>query len=332
MDDFFYLIDSGTKSNIAMFSDVKKMENGLQASVPVNIPNSLLRFLYKLHTSIKINQVVDLPWKGIWDRYAIFPSSTSGTNWVVITNWSIRRFSLSCLKGLSENPQYRLVLIYLDTYSKVPEFYKKYINQISFDLIYTFDNHDAKEYGWIFTNSLYSKNEVPSNRDDEYDLYFVGEDKGRAEQLVEMYDYLSQNNIKCCFKIITTGTNRTSHDGLHFLQKRIEYREILEDISKSRAILEIVQDGQSGMTMRPYEAMFYDKKLLTNNSVLRSMDFYNEKFMMVFSKMDDSVIEFLKREDPVEYHYENAYSPVKWLLSMPDDYQKKVGKTDGQKK
>ena len=332
MDDFFYLIDSGTKSNIAMFSDVKKMENALQTSVPVNISNSLLRFLYKMHTSIKINQIVDLPWKGIWDRYAIFPSSTSGTKWVVITNWSIRRFSLSCLKSLSENPQYRLVLIYLDTYLKVPDFYKKYINQVQFDLIYTFDNHDAEKYGWIFTNSLYSKSEMPNQQNIEYDLYFIGEDKGRADQLVTVYDYLSKNDLKCCFKIITTDTNRTSRDGLYFLKKRIEYRKILEDISKSRAILEIVQDGQSGMTMRPYEAMFYDKKLLTNNSVLRSMDFFNDKFMMVFSEMEDSVIQFLKNKEPVQYHYKNEYSPVKWLLKMPDDYQTKMGKTDGQKK
>lgn len=332
MDDFFYLIDSGTKSNIAMFSDVKKMENALQTSVPVNISNPLLRFLYKMHTSIKINQIVDLPWKGIWDRYAIFPSSTSGTKWVVITNWSIRRFSLSCLKSLSENPQYRLVLIYLDTYLKVPDFYKKYINQIQFDLIYTFDNHDAEEYGWIFTNSLYSKSEMQNQQNIEYDLYFIGEDKGRVDQLVAVYDYLSKNDLKCCFKIITTDINRTSRDGLYFLKKRIEYRKILEDISKSRAILEIVQDGQSGMTMRPYEAMFYDKKLLTNNSVLRSMDFFNDKFMMVFSEMEDSVIQFLKNKEPVQYHYKNEYSPVKWLLKMPVDYQTKMGKTDGQKK
>ena len=250
----------------------------------------------------------------------------------MITNWSIRRFSLSCLKSLSENPQYRLVLIYLDTYLKVPDFYKKYINQIQFDLIYTFDNHDAEEYGWIFTNSLYSKSEMQNQQNIEYDLYFIGEDKGRVDQLVAVYDYLSKNDLKCCFKIITTDINRTSRDGLYFLKKRIEYRKILEDISKSRAILEIVQDGQSGMTMRPYEAMFYDKKLLTNNSVLRSMDFFNDKFMMVFSEMEDSVIQFLKNKEPVQYHYKNEYSPVKWLLKMPVDYQTKMGKTDGQKK
>lgn len=327
MNDIYYLIDSGTKSNIAMFSDVRKMGNCLQTSTPVNIANPVLRFLYKLHMSIKINQVIDLPWKGIWDKYSIFSSSKSCIKWVIITNWSIRRFSLSCLKNLSENPQYRLVLIYLDTYLKVPKFYKKYINRISFDLIYTFDNHDAKKYGWIFTNCLYSKNEIPNQQNDEYDLCFIGEDKGRADQLIAIYNYLTANELKCCFKVITTDPHKTSYGGLYFLRKRIEYKEILEDISKSRVILEIVQDGQSGMTMRPYEAMFYNKKLLSNNSTLRSMEFYNDKFMMVFSEMDDSVISFLKNKDQVDYHYENAYSPVKWLLKMPDDYKRKVDKT-----
>lgn len=332
MKDFFYLIDSGTKSNIAMFSDVQNMENGLQTSIPVNISNPLLKSLYKLHMSIKINQVVDLPWKGIWDRFSIFKLAQSKIQWVVITNWSVRRFSLSCLKKLEADPKYRLVLIYLDTYSKVPEFYRKYINKISFDLTYTFDNRDAEKYGWIFTNSLYSKSELPGQQNIENDIYFVGEDKGRTEQLVMIYDFLSQNGIKCCFKVITNDKKRQSCDGLHFLHKRIEYREILEDIGKTKAILEIVQDGQSGMTMRPYEAMFYDKKLLTNNNSLKDMDFFNDRFMMVFSDLEDDIIAFLKSTEPVTYHYENAYSPVKWLLKMPEDYQKKMGEINGKDK
>lgn len=324
MDDFFYLIDSGTKSNVAMFSDVRSMENALQTSSTVMIPNPLLKALYKLHTSIKINQVVDLPWKGIWDKFSIFPQHVEGVRWVVMTNWSIRRFSCSCLKRLSENPGYRLVLVFLDTYSKVPAFYKKYLDQVTFDLIYTFDSKDAEEYGWIFTNSLYSKNALPENQGIEYDLYFVGEDKGRAGDLVRIYDYLSENGIRCYFKIITSDPEQISRGGLHFLNKRIEYREILADISTAHAILELVQDGQSGMTMRPYEAMFYDKRFLTNNHCLRQMDFFDDRYMMVFSHIGEEIVAFLNRKESVAYHYDNAYSPVKWLLNMPEDYRNKV--------
>lgn len=328
MDDFFYLVDSGTKSNIAMFSDVQEMENGIQTSLPVMIPCLFLRCLYKIHMSIKVNQIIDLPGKGVWDKFLIFSKNRPGTQWVVITNWSIRRFSLSSLKKLSEDPNYRLVLIYLDTYEKVPEFYKKYICRVQFDLIYTFDKQDSEKYGWIFTNSLYSKNELPEQQEVLYDLYFVGEDKDRTEQLVTIYDFLVQNDIKCCFKIITTDKNWISRGGLHFLHKRIKYREILEDIGKSKAILEIVQEGQSGMTMRPYEALFYDKKLLTNNKALKSMDFYDERFMMVFSELANNIIDFLKNKEQVTYHYENAYSPVKWILKMPEDYRIKVERTN----
>lgn len=324
MEDFFYLIDSGTKSNTAMFSDVQSMKNGIQTSAPVMISNPLLKKLYKLHTSIKVNQIVDLPCKGIWDRFSIFQQDDSKTQWVVITNWSIRRFSLSCLKRLSEAPNYRLVLIFLDTYSKVPAFYKKYLEKVHFDLIYTFDHRDAEEHGWLFTNSLYSQNALPQNQTLKYDLYFVGEDKGRTDELVKIYDYLSNNGVRCFFRIITSDSKKTSHGGLHFLNKRIEYGEILKDISISRAILEIVQDGQSGMTMRPYEAMFYDKKFLTNNKCLEQMNFFDKRYMMVFSDIDKKMVDFLKNEEPVAYHYENAYSPVKWLLKMPEDYRAKV--------
>ena len=324
MNDFFFVVDSGTKSNIAMFSDVKKMDNAMQISSPIRIKNKVLWLIYKAHTSIKVNQCIDLPFKSLWDKFSIIQPVAGVLNWVIITNWSIRRFSISQLKELSENDSFHLVMIYLDTFDKIPDFYKRYIKKFKFDLVYTMDMEDAKKYGWIYTNSLYSKNIIPEHSVEQYDLYFVGEDKGRCDKLEEIYTKLTEKGLICLFKIINNKKKKMDNGNLHFLHDRIDYDEILNDISKSKGILELVQEGQDGMTMRPYEALFYNKRLLTNNPNNIDAEFFDNRFMKVFSDIDQSVVDFLKSKETVNYNYNDQYSPIKWLKRIPSDYTKVV--------
>ena len=49
---------------------------------------------------------------------------------------------------------------------------------------------------------------------------------------------------------------------------------ILQFIQESRCILEIVKNGQVGFTMRTMEALFFERKLITNNLEILEADFY----------------------------------------------------------
>ena len=50
--------------------------------------------------------------------------------------------------------------------------------------------------------------------------------------------------------------------------------DILDYISKSKAIVDFQGDWQHGITLRPLEALFYGKKLITNSKEVEKMDFY----------------------------------------------------------
>lgn len=324
-NNFFYVVDSGSEANQYMFSDVKKLPNAFQTSNVFSISNPFLRLLNKVHFSTKINKIIDLPYKKIWDWAYIFNHlklDDNTTYWLIITNWSICRFGKSYLEKISCKKNVRLVLIYLDPVSAIPEFYKKRISGLQFSLIYSFDESDCKKYGWVYTNELYSKNEFLLNDKPSNDIYFIGLDKGRVTELKQVFDKFREAGLVCDFNIIAEkNTPLISTTGFNIRSKRLSYKEVLAGISNSKCILEIVQNGQSGMTMRPYEALFYNKRLLTNNKYLEDMPFYNPKYMQIYSTIDEIDISAIMSPETVDYGYHNEYSPVSLLKHMPDDWR-----------
>lgn len=106
----------------------------------------------------------------------------------------------------------------------------------------------------------------------EYDAFFIGRDKGRLEEILDVKDRLDKLGLKTVFKIV--GYN----------SKPISYKECLDYISKSRIIVDIQGGWQQGMTLRPMESLFYQKKLITNNKDLQTMDFYNSNNIFILGK------------------------------------------------
>lgn len=325
-NNYFYVVDSGSEANQYMFSDVKKLPNAIQTSNVFSISNPFLRLLNKVHLSTKINKIIDLPGKSIWDWAYLFDHrrlDENTTYWLIITNWSICRFGKSYLEKISRKKNVRLVLIYLDPVNAIPEFYKKRISGLQFSLIYSFDESDCKKYGWIYTNELYSKNELLLKEKPSNDVYFIGSDKGRAAELKQIYDRFCDAGLICDFHIIAEkDTPHISAAGFHIHSRRLSYKEVLDGVSNSKCILEIVQNGQSGMTMRPYEALFYNKRLLTNNRCLEDMPFYNPRYMQIYSTVDEINVSAIMSVETVDYGYHDEYSPISLLKHMPDDWRR----------
>ena len=63
-----------------------------------------------------------------------------------------------------------------------------------------------------------------------------------------------------------------------------DYIKIAEETAKSRAIIDITQHGQSGITLRPLEAVFMQKKLITDNADIVHYNFYNDKNIFLLGK------------------------------------------------
>ncbi len=147
--------------------------------------------------------------------------------------------------------------------------------------IWSFDSDDCKKYGMKQNIQYYYDSKEEKELNIEYDVYFVGHDKGRKEQLDKLANIFKDKNITYRFDII--GEN----------EPNIPYGEIRKRISKSKAILEINQSGQIGCTLRALEALFFQKKLLTTNSAVKNEEFYNENNIYILDDKLEDIDKFM---------------------------------------
>ena len=98
----------------------------------------------------------------------------------------------------------------------------------------------------------------------------------------------------------------------------IEYKEICRNIARSKAILEIVREGQSGATIRLMEALFFGKKLVTNNNLVKKEEFYNkENIFLLGDRPLEELKEFLNGEFvPFAPELLNKYDVKQWMQNF----------------
>ena len=152
----------------------------------------------------------------------------------------------------------------------------------------TFDPGDSKKYQMILAQGHeFPKCNLRQRLPIEYDVFYVGTDKGRAESLLELKEQMEAQGLNV--KMLIMRDSKLSR-WKPFYSKRIPYEKVLEYDCKSKAILNIVHDGQSGATMRDYESIFLKSKLITNNTHIKEYDFYKRENVFILGEDDFSKI------------------------------------------
>ena len=223
------------------------------------------------------------------------------------------RYPVDALLHLKKEYGAIFILYYIDTIGRGVSIYANYLREKGvFDLIYTFDKCDAYKYGLMFWETPYSK--MSLNVSNKIDLYFCGVDTDRVDMIraisrVPELDY-SMDLIEVSGNGVFEGNNRII---LHSVKDIMPYKEALEKTLKANCILEIVRPGQVGFTLRVFEAVVYNKKLLTNNESITEFPFYNSKYMRVFKKIDEIDWKWVESKDEVDYHYDGSFSPLRFI-------------------
>lgn len=138
----------------------------------------------------------------------------------------------------------------------------------------TFDPSDAQCYKLPLYLNVNRMVDVPAS-ENESDFYFVGLPKGRDNLIYDIKKALSSKGYKVKFIIP---------------QNKSEYISLMQNIvnsSKTRCIVDIVSSkyGQKGLTLRPFDALFLKKKLLSNCESLVDCDFYHKNNIYIFSNI-----------------------------------------------
>lgn len=232
------------------------------------------------------------------------------------------RYPVKALKFLKEEYNAIFYLYYIDVVSRGVSLYANYLRENEvFDAVYTFDKDDAQKYNLNYWQTPYSKLDLAITN--SIDLYFTGVDTDRYEILKEI---LKQRDINCRMDLICVTNRNTYNDcrvSVYSTDELRAYKDVLASTLSANCILEIVRPGQSGLTLRAFEAVVYNKKLLTNNEAIKNFDFYNPQYMKIFKKVEDIDWDWVKDQTNVNYNYDGSFSPVKFIKELKKDGRKK---------
>lgn len=285
----------------------------------IDTDSPIITSLYRVHMSPITNKFIELPMKSIWNRW-IFREKFNNDNPICFIffagrNKEINNGAIYYLRSKYKNC--KMVLFYQDLVKKsaLPQI-EKIRNQ--FDLILSFDQLDVKKYNLLYYPLVYSKTDIKKSDIPKSDIYFVGKAKDRLEDIREVYSRLKDSGLKCDFHITGVSPEDVREDGIVY-NMPVSYEENLQRIKASKCMLEIMQKGGHGYTLRYCEAIMYDKKIITNNPEIKEAPFYSEQRIQVFENPHEITSDFvLEGEGKVDYGYKDKLSP-KRLLDFLDN-------------
>ena len=306
------------------FSEILGFENVIFINKLIPDEKPFIQMLNRVHNSAKLNNIVKLPGRKLWSDVYFNDSFTKKKPIVFIFNSEYYRLRsidyFSYLRG--KYPGCKCIMFLTDTvdrykYSFSGKFYGDYdIEYIknNFDMVISYNMSDVERYGLTYYPLIYS-NVSTECVDITSDVFFVGRAKDRLDLLHSIYLQLVSAGFRCDFYITKVENEQMlEKSGIKYNHK-LDYKQVIDHINSSNAILEIVQGGSNGFTLRLDEALVFNKVLITNNPIVDTIPYSNSpKIIRISDKINFTRDDFVKR-CAGNFDYKGEYSP-KNLLSF----------------
>ena len=185
---------------------------------------------------------------------------------------------------------------------------------------WSFDQGECEVYNFRFNHQFYFQEEsqMKLNISEKLDgTFFVGADKGRLGQIIEIKKIFDKFRILNKWIIVTHESEKATkseYKGIEIIEKPITYTKTIEYVQKYKCIVDIVQDDQVGITVRTLEALFFEKKLITNNVSIKNMPFYNSQNIFVIGEDSwDDFEKFWRAPVSVNKQFLKMYTYEDWI-------------------
>lgn len=199
-----------------------------------------------------------------------------------------------------------------------------------FDDIYTFDIEDSIKYGWRYRPLFFDSEKVEKRTKDINIAYLCSLHSQRAQVLEKLKVYCNENNLSLYSNMYC---NKLLYFKWKYIGKKPEYRgtnnkdvsfkslsleETYKIYSRSRIIVDYTHPNQTGFTMRTIEALGNRCKLVTNNQLIKSADFYNPHNVYVYEGTNVEIpLKFINSEyEDVNKKIYNYYSLNGWINTL----------------
>lgn len=285
----------------------------------INIENKFLKYFFRIQHQRKVKKYFIFPPEKFW--YPKVLNIADSEDNIIFLFWGVSAiYSKDYRKYLHKHfPNSRIVVTLFDMvkwYLDLTDEMKK-VEEFA-DIITTYDKDDAEKYGYFFHRDAYSV--LPENLlRGSYpitDLNFCGKAKDRYGKILDVYDQACKHGVLCDFNIVGIPNDELSKRKTLRTPEFIPYLEYIRMIQGTNCLLEVAQSNTRQYTLRPWEAIAYGKKILTNNKEFLSEEFYNPKFIQVYDSVDNIDWGWVKKREDVDYNYINQLSVDKYLTDI----------------
>ncbi|MGX5688831.1 hypothetical protein [Arcticibacter tournemirensis] len=164
-----------------------------------------------------------------------------------------------------------------------------------FDSVFSFDRRDALKYNLKHLPLFYIDDYLSDSGIYKYDLFFSGTAHSDRYKLIkkiesnvgpnvniQSYFFLSSRLLYFINFFLNGNSRMVPYKEVNF--KSLTHAENALLMSRSRAILDINHPLQFGLTMRTFESIGVNRKLITTNSDIINYDFYNDNNILIIDR------------------------------------------------
>ena len=310
-----------------MLQDIAAMQNVTIVGDAVASLPYLVRQLHRFHYHQLFNRFFEIPFKGVWNHLYYDdnnPDYHKPKCFVFMMTW-IRKDKECFFRYLKEKfPNSKFVLYLEDVISsrKEGDFCFRLVDEY-FDLAISFDEGDAKKYGYKYYPTFISSFMLPEDNNIPHsDLFYCGAPKKRLDMILKAYGWAKNSglNVDFCIAKMQNIKVINGFDGIQCISGLWSYDTYLKHMNKTSCILEVMQENASGYTLRTWEALMFDKKLITNNKNIINASFYNENQFIYFEDINSITSDILRRTFlPCSIEEKKKYSPINLLYFINDN-------------
>ena len=219
-------------------------------------------------------------------------------------------------------PDCKMVMYYQDKVSVSTPGVDMDCLKTKFDMVYSYNRQDCDCYGLEYYPTPYSRYQIPDSPHlPDTDVFFCGRAKTRIKTIIEAYEKLRKQGLRCDFYLSAVPDNCPKLDGICYNQP-LTYVQYLQHLSHARCVLEVQQEGADGFTPRLWESIMFDKHLLTNNKAIFHSPYYNAAYMHGLDTSLPNSSDWLGNVVQYSIQDKESLSPINLLQRIEKDLDK----------
>lgn len=205
----------------------------------------------------------------------------------------------------------KMISFYFDAIENVPE-KRKLLG--CFDEVYSYERKDVEKFGLKFITNFIPLDKVRSDGATS-GVFTISTHDDRTFVLEGIAEQLKRKRYPYRFVVKTKKGKPITTSCLEVIYEDLDIWEVKEHIEAAEILLDIQKENQKGLSFRVFEALGYDKKLITSNEDIVTYDFYNPANILVIDKSNPVIPEkFLKMpHEPVPEEIKNRYRRNQWI-------------------